>query len=186
VVLNALVLTGRIYFSVPQGLLGSVKPTRNVGILILRGKVTLFRKILVVCVGNICRSPTAETLLRNALAPSAITVTSAGLAARVGEAMEPSALQVLEDHGHNAQGFKARQITPDIVNESDLILVMEKEHVKQVLKIASHARGKVFLLGKWQSEREIQDPYRQGKAAFIHAHALIEDAVSSWAQRLGH
>lgn len=136
--------------------------------------------------GNICRSPTAELLLRNALATSPITVASAGLAARVGEGMEPAAREILEDRGHSAQAFKARQLTPDIVNESDLILVMEKEHVKQVLKIASHARGKVFLLGKWQSEREIQDPYRQGKAAFIHAHALIEDAVGSWAQRLGH
>jgi protein-tyrosine phosphatase len=123
-------------------------------------------------------------MLRNALAPSSITVSSAGLAARVGESIEASARQVLEDHGHCAEGFKARQLTSDIVNESDLILVMEKEHVKQVLSMASHARGKVFLLGKWQSEREIQDPYRQGKAAFIHAHALIEDAVSSWAQRL--
>lgn len=147
---------------------------------------TLFRKILVVCVGNICRSPTAELMLRSALAPSAITVSSAGLSARVGEGVEASARQVLEDHGHNTEGFMARQLTADIVNESDLILVMEKQHVNQVLKIASHARGKVFLLGKWQSEREIQDPYRQGKAAFIHAHALIEDAVSSWAQRLGH
>ena len=146
----------------------------------------MFKKILVVCVGNICRSPTAELLLRNALTTSAITVSSAGLSARVGEGMESSARQLLEDHGHSAAHFTARQITSDIVNESDLILVMEKEHVKQVLKIASHARGKVFLLGKWQSEREIQDPYRQGKAAFIHAHALIEDAVSSWAQRLGH
>jgi len=146
----------------------------------------LFKKILVVCVGNICRSPTAELLLRNALATSPITVASAGLAARVGEGMEPAARELLEDRGHSAQAFRARQLTPDIVNESDLILVMEKEHVKQVLKIASHARGKVFLLGKWQSEREIQDPYRQGKAAFIHAHALIEDAVGSWAQRLGH
>ncbi|MFJ7796061.1 low molecular weight protein-tyrosine-phosphatase [Pseudomonas sp. NPDC096950] len=146
----------------------------------------MFKKILVVCVGNICRSPTAELLLRNALASSAITVTSAGLGARVGEAMEPAARQVLEERGHCAQAFKARQITPDIVNDSDLILVMEKQHVSQVLKIASHARGKVFLLGKWQGEREIQDPYRQGKAAFIHAHALIEDAVCSWAQRLGH
>ncbi|WLH33884.1 low molecular weight phosphotyrosine protein phosphatase [Pseudomonas sp. FP2196] len=144
----------------------------------------MFKKILVVCVGNICRSPTAELLLRNALAPSEISVTSAGLAARVGEGVEASARQVLEDHGHRADEFRARQLTPDIVNESDLILVMEKQHVNQVLKIASHARGKVFLLGKWQSEREIQDPYRQGKAAFIHAHALIEDAVSSWAQRL--
>jgi protein-tyrosine phosphatase len=154
--------------------------------LALNGKVILFKKILVVCVGNICRSPTAELLLRNALATSSITVASAGLAARVGEAMEPAARQILEDRGHNAEAFKARQITQDIVNESDLILVMEKEHVTQVLKIASHARGKVFLLGKWQSEREIQDPYRQGNAAFIHAHALIEDAVGSWAQRLGH
>lgn len=146
----------------------------------------MFRKILVVCVGNICRSPTAELLLRNALASSAITVSSAGLSARVGEGVEPSARAVLENHGHSAEAFKARQLTSDIVNESDLILVMEKQHVNQVLKMASHARGKVFLLGKWQSEREIQDPYRQGQAAFIHAHALIEDAVSSWAQRLGH
>jgi protein-tyrosine phosphatase len=151
---------------------------------IIRESKTLFRKILVVCVGNICRSPTAELLLRSALTSSAITVTSAGLSARVGESMEASARQILEERGHCAEAFKARQLTPDIVNESDLILVMEKEHVKQVLKIAAHARGKVFLLGKWQSEREIQDPYRQGKAAFIHAHALIEDAVSSWAQRL--
>ncbi|MGE8187991.1 low molecular weight protein-tyrosine-phosphatase [Pseudomonas sp. NPDC086278] len=146
----------------------------------------MFRNILVVCVGNICRSPTAEMLLRNALASSSIAVTSAGLRARVGEAMEPAAREVLEAHGHCAQAFKARQLTPDIVNESDLILVMEKEHVQHVLKIASHARGKVFLLGKWQREREIHDPYRQGKAAFVHAHALIEDAVCSWAQRLGH
>ncbi|MBV4457585.1 low molecular weight phosphotyrosine protein phosphatase [Pseudomonas sp. COR58] len=145
----------------------------------------MFKKILVVCVGNICRSPTAELLLRDALAPAGVTVASAGLSARVGEAMEASARQVVEEHGHSAEGFRARQITSDIVNDSDLILVMEKEHVKQVLKIASHARGKVFLLGKWQSEREIPDPYRQGKAAFIHAHALIEDAVCSWAQRLG-
>ncbi|MFC6335280.1 low molecular weight phosphotyrosine protein phosphatase [Pseudomonas sp. CCM 7891] len=146
----------------------------------------MFKNILVVCVGNICRSPSAEILLRNALASSSIAVASAGLSARVGESMEPAARQVLEDRGHSAHAFKARQITSDIVNESDLILVMEKEHVERVLKIASHARGKVFLLGKWQSDREIQDPYRQGKAAFIHAHALIEDAVCSWAQRLGH
>ncbi|WP_085584501.1 MULTISPECIES: low molecular weight protein-tyrosine-phosphatase [unclassified Pseudomonas] len=145
----------------------------------------MFKKILVVCVGNICRSPTAELLLRDALAPAGVTVASAGLSARVGEAMEASARQVVEEHGHSAEGFRARQITSDIVNDADLVLVMEKEHVKQVLKIASHARGKVFLLGKWQSEREIPDPYRQGKAAFIHAHALIEDAVCSWAQRLG-
>lgn len=114
----------------------------------------MFKKILVVCVGNICRSPTAELLLRNALTPSTISVTSAGLSARVGEGMEASARQVLEDHGHSAEGFRARQLTADIVNESDLILVMEKQHVNQVLKIASHARGKVFLLGKCRANEK--------------------------------
>ena len=69
----------------------------------------MFKKILVVCVGNICRSPTAELLLRNALGPSAITVSSAGLSARVGEGGEASARQVLEEHGHCAEDFKARQ-----------------------------------------------------------------------------
>jgi protein-tyrosine phosphatase len=145
----------------------------------------LFRNVLIVCVGNICRSPTAELMLRHALDSSDIVVTSAGLAARVGESIEPDARLVLERHGLAGEDFKARQLTSAIVNESDLILVMEKEHVKDVLRIASHARGKVFLLGKWQSEREIKDPYRQGKAAFVHAHALIKDAVCSWAQRLG-
>ena len=89
--------------------------------------------------GNICRSPTAELLLRKALGSTAITVTSAGLSARVGEGVEASARQILEDHGHSAETFKARQLTADIVNDSDLILVMEKQHVNQVLKIASHA-----------------------------------------------
>jgi protein-tyrosine phosphatase len=42
----------------------------------------------------------------------------------------------------------------------------------------------VLLLGKWQDDREISDPYRQGKPAFVHAYALIEEAVHAWAQRL--
>jgi protein-tyrosine phosphatase len=68
--------------------------------------------------------------------------------------MEASARQVLEDHGHSAEGFKARQLTSDIVNASDLILVMEKQHVNQVLKIASHARGKVFLLASGRANEK--------------------------------
>ncbi|MDQ3598480.1 MAG: low molecular weight phosphotyrosine protein phosphatase, partial [Pseudomonadota bacterium] len=63
-------------------------------------------------------------------------------------------------------------------------LVMERQHINAVLSMAPEARGKVLLLGKWQNEREISDPYRQGKAAFVHAYALIEEAVNAWAQRL--
>jgi protein-tyrosine phosphatase len=91
-----------------------------------------------------------------------------------------------EDHGHSAEGFKGAAID----ERYRQCIRPDSGHGKTTCESGAEdcfaARGKVFLLGKWQSEREIQDPYRQGKAAFIHAHALIEDAVSSWAQRLGH
>lgn len=144
----------------------------------------MFKKILVVCIGNICRSPTAEVLLREALARSDIEVSSAGLAAVDDTPIEPTARMVLEEHGHVPTAHKASQLTSESVCGSDIILVMEQGHIKGVLNIAPEARGKVFLLGKWQDNREIRDPYRQGKPAFVHAYTLIEEAVQAWAQRL--
>lgn len=137
-----------------------------------------------MCVGNICRSPTAEQLLRNALAHSAIEVSSAGLAALRDSPLEPTALQVLEEHGHAPVSHRARQLTSAAVSDADLVLVMEQRHIGGVLSLAPEARGKVFLLGKWQYNREIMDPYRQGKPAFVHAYALIEQAAQAWAQKL--
>ena len=144
----------------------------------------MFNRILIVCVGNICRSPTAEQLLRDALAPSAIEVSSAGLAALRDSPLEPTASQVLQEHGHTPGSHRARQLTSDAVRDADLILVMEPRHIDGVLSLAPEARGKVFLLGKWQYNREIMDPYRQGKPAFVHAYALIEQAAQAWARRL--
>lgn len=144
----------------------------------------MVKKILIVCIGNICRSPTAETLLRGALAQSDIAVSSAGLAALVDNPIESTARIVLEEHGLLPGEHKAIQLTSQAVSESDLILVMEQRHINGVLNIAPEARGKVLLLGKWQDDREISDPYRQGKPAFVHAYALIEEAVHAWAQRL--
>jgi len=148
------------------------------------GKFILLKRVLIVCVGNICRSPTAENLLRGALAHSDIHVSSAGLAALVGKPIEPTARAVLEAHGHSPDEHQAIQLEPQAISEADLILVMERQHVSGVLNLAPEARGKVLMLGKWQGEREIGDPYRQGKPAFFHAYALIEEAVNAWAQRL--
>lgn len=144
----------------------------------------MVKKILIVCIGNICRSPTAESLMRDALGPADIEVASAGLAALVDSPIEPTALAVLEEQGHMPLAHSGAQLTSQAVNSADLILVMEKRHITGVLGIAPEARGKVFLLGKWQDDREISDPYRQGKPAFVHAYALIEEAVHAWAQRL--
>jgi protein-tyrosine phosphatase len=123
-------------------------------------------------------------LLRETLVRSGIEVSSAGLGALQDHPIEPTARIVLEEHGHLPKEHKANQLTPAAIGESDLILVMEQSHIDRVLKIAPEARGKVFLLGKWQENREISDPYRQGKPAFVHAYALIEEAVNAWAKRL--
>lgn len=144
----------------------------------------MFKNILIVCIGNICRSPTAQQLLGVALAPAGITVSSAGLAALRDHPLEPLAGQVLQEHGHVPLVHKARQLSAQAVSEADLILVMEQRHIDGVLNLAPEARGKVFLLGKWQHDREITDPYRQGKPAFVQAYALIEQAAQAWAQRL--
>ena len=144
----------------------------------------MFKKVLIVCIGNICRSPTAQQLLGAALQPSDIKVSSAGLAALRGHPLESTASEVLREHGHVPQEHRARQLSVEAVSEADLILVMEQHHVDGVLNLAPEARGKVFLLGKWQQEREIRDPYRQGKPAFVQAYALIEQAAEAWAQRL--
>ncbi|MFL1416321.1 low molecular weight protein-tyrosine-phosphatase [Pseudomonas fildesensis] len=144
----------------------------------------MFKKILIVCIGNICRSPTAQQLLGAALESSGIQVSSAGLAALRDHPLEATAGQVLQEHGHVPQAHKARQLSVEAVSEADLILVMEQRHIDGVLNLAPEARGKVFLLGKWQHEREIKDPYRQGKPAFVQAYALIDQAAQAWAQRL--
>ena len=111
-------------------------------------------------------------------------MSSAGLAALRDSPLEPTASQVLEEHGHVPRSHKARQLTGEAVSVADLVLVMEQRHIDGVLSLAPEARGKVFLLGKWQHDREIMDPYRQGKPAFVHAYALIEQAAQAWAQRL--
>lgn len=144
----------------------------------------MFKNILIVCIGNICRSPTAQQLLGAALAPAGISVSSAGLAALRDHPLEPLAGQVLQEHGYVPLAHKARQLSVEAVSVADLILVMELRHIDGVLSLAPEARGKVFLLGKWQCNREITDPYRQGKPAFVQAYALIEQASHAWAQRL--
>ena len=146
----------------------------------------MFNNILVVCVGNICRSATAEVLLKARLedAGKTLKVHSAGLGALVGQDIEPTARQVLEEHGIHAAPHRARQIDDAMLQEADLILVMEKRHRDAITQRAPQASGKTLLLGKWQDDREIPDPYRQQKPAFDHAYTLIDDSVNAWLKYL--
>ncbi|MCG8910197.1 MULTISPECIES: low molecular weight protein-tyrosine-phosphatase [Pseudomonas] len=144
----------------------------------------MFKNVLVICAGNICRSPTGEHLLRRNLAQTGIQVSSAGLTAVVGHPLERHALATLQRHGQAPREHQARQLTPQLLQASDLVLVMEHRQLQDVIRLSPVSRGKTFLLGKWQSEREIPDPYRRGPAAFEHAYALIEEGADAWTRRL--
>jgi protein-tyrosine phosphatase len=135
---------------------------------------------LTVCIGNICRSPTAEYLFRHHLSHRDIQIGSAGLSALQDHPMDDMAGQLLRDHGLDGSAHRARQLTPELLREHDLILGMEKSHLIAMTRVAPEASGKMFLLDKWLETRDIPDPYRQQRPAFEHVYALIEQGVHSW------
>ncbi len=146
----------------------------------------MFNNILVVCVGNICRSPIGERLLKQQLPHK--NIASAGLASEksrlVGKSADDMAIQVAQEHGVSLDGHQSQQLTPQLCSQFDLILVMEKGHINALSDIAPEARGKTMLFGQWIGQRDIPDPYRQSKEAFDHAYALIEQAAAAWGKKL--
>ena len=137
----------------------------------------MFQNILIVCVGNICRSPAAEALLAHKLEGKGLTISSAGIGALVGNPMDKTAHEVLNDHGVEHTAHRARQVDSEMLHRADLILVMEQSHIQHIRQIAPEVHGKTFLLGKWP---DIPDPYRQSKPAFEHVHSLLTQSVESW------
>ena len=144
----------------------------------------MIRHILVVCVGNICRSPMAEALLASALrGQHGITVESAGLGALVGHPASDYSVELMDEMGVDISQHRARQIHPDMVSAADLVLVMEAGHKRAIDDADPTARGKVHRLGEWQ-DKDIDDPYRQPKAAFADALEDIREGVRLWVEKI--
>ncbi len=143
----------------------------------------MFDSILVVCTGNICRSPIGERFLRQALPNKKID--SAGTGALVDHGADDSAIKIAEKHGISLTGHKGRQFTSSLGRQYDLILVMEKSHLEQIGRIAPEVRGKTMLFGQWLNHKEIPDPYRKSDEAFASVYQLIEQAGLRWVEKLG-
>ncbi|HID9896151.1 MULTISPECIES: arsenate reductase/protein-tyrosine-phosphatase family protein [Serratia] len=142
----------------------------------------MFDSILVVCIGNICRSPTGERLLKRALPDKKIS--SAGLGALVGKAADVTAIQVANEHGLSLEGHLGQQLTARMCRDYDLILVMEKEHIDGVCRLAPEVRGKTMLFAHWLNQRDIADPYGKSYEAFKFVYQLLSEAADKWAQAL--
>lgn len=142
----------------------------------------MFDSILIVCTGNICRSPIAERMLRQILPDKKID--SAGVRALVGHAADETASLISERNGLSLKEHVGQQFSTSLAREYDLILVMEKEHIEKVSEIAPEARGKTMLLGYWLGKKEIPDPYRKSYEAFKSVYGNIDLACQSWIGKL--
>jgi protein-tyrosine phosphatase len=141
----------------------------------------MIRRILVVCIGNICRSPMAEGLFRQAI--PGVQIGSAGLSAMVGCGADPIAVQIMAGAGVDISSHRARMLTDAIVRDADLILVMDDLQRQQVSMQYPHTRGKVFRLAE-AARQDIPDPYRQDAEVFHAVFSLIENGVTEWANRI--
>src|SRR5690554_60242 len=143
----------------------------------------MFQRILVVCTGNICRSPVGEALLKRHLPYKQIA--SAGLGALVGQGVEPTARQLAEADGLDVSGHQARQLTVEMLQQHELILVMSDGQRLAVGELLPAALGKTMLLGRWlPQDQEIPDPYRKSPELFQYVHQRLTSAAAAWAAKL--
>lgn len=142
----------------------------------------MFQSVLVVCTGNICRSPVGERLLRKLLPEK--TIDSAGTYGLTDEPADAVAAEVALKHGLSLDGHRGRKLTSAMARQYDLILVMEASHIEEVTRIAPEARGKVMLYGQWLGKKEVPDPYKKSHEAHEHVYGLLDQASQEWARRL--
>ena len=141
----------------------------------------MIRRILVVCVGNICRSPMAEGLFRQALPQ--VQTSSAGMAALVGHGADPTAVQIMAEAGADITAHRARMLTDAIARDADLILVMDDQQKQDIATQYPYTRGKVFRLAE-ATKQDIPDPYRQAPEVFRTVYSMIENGVNDWVKRI--
>lgn len=106
-------------------------------------------RILTVCTGNICRSPVAERLLQAGLdqvLPGGFEVRSAGTRAMVGNPIQPLSADIVRMYGGTDKGFAARQLTPKILRETDIVLTMTSKHRGEVLQLDASLLKRTFTI----------------------------------------
>lgn len=143
----------------------------------------MFRVLLTICTGNICRSPMAECLIRAQLEKLNIKVQSAGIRALQGSPVDPLAATLIQERGLDISDHRARQLKPALLANAEIILVMEKWQQQALQNNFPWCRGKVYTLGYWE-EFEIPDPYRSSRKVFENVLERIDRGIHNWLPKL--
>lgn len=141
-------------------------------------------RVLFVCLGNICRSPTAEGVMRYRLQQvglaAQVAVDSAGTAAwHIGKAPDPRTCAAAAQRGYRLHELRARQVQAEDFARFDLILAMDYDNLRELQRLRPDSAGAeldLLLRRGGLAEHEVPDPYYGGSDGFERVLDLVESA----------
>ena len=149
-------------------------------------------KVLMVCLGNICRSPMAEGILRKKSLENKLDlyIDSAGTGDwHEGETPDPRAVRTAHFFGINISQLKARQFKASDFDDFDLIFAMDQSNMKNILALARNEsdKNKVELLLNLiphQKNKNVPDPWFGGEDGFTDVFKLLDEACESYINKI--
>lgn len=148
------------------------------------------KKVLFVCLGNICRSPIAEGLLRDYAIKNMlnIEVDSAGTGNwHIGEAPHEKSIRVCKEHNVDISKLRARQIRPDEINYYDMVICFDKQNFVDITELSPKSDN-IYKIGEFGlDDQDVPDPYFEDtKEAFLKAYEMIEQTIPEICKELKH